>query len=156
MQNNHKIISIIHKLSKANNNDFKTLLEYYIQKLIVLISEIREIKEVLQDYIGIYQICFADRDLEFYFQINQENIIYQNGVYEDYSIKFVITKDLLLKIFKMEIQTYDAYMRGFIKAEGDLSYLIRFKNFLNDCTKYLSKYFSEYEMNIGKENSLLQ
>ncbi len=141
MQFHEKISFITQKLSNANNNDFKFLFKYYIKKILLFIGKISEIRDTYADYSGLYQIHLANREFNFNFKIDEKNILYQEGLCNDYDIRFIITKKVLLKIFKMELHPYDAYMRGLIKADGNLSYTLRFWNFLKLCIKYLSDYY---------------
>ncbi|MFO7797250.1 MAG: SCP2 sterol-binding domain-containing protein [Promethearchaeia archaeon] len=121
-----------------DNDEFKNLLDKYLQNVTNLFANLDEIKQNFSDMDDIYQFYITDIDFQFWFKIKEGSLSYSQGLNENYDIKFKLTKEVFLKIITLQIQTYDAYMRGLVKSEGELSYVIQFRNFFNEMTEYIS------------------
>jgi len=143
MSNTNKISSIFKVLFSAKNEEFKDYLDQYFEKTIGIIGSIDEFQENFFDYDDIYEIYITDIDFQCWVRIKKGKITYGKGVKKNSDIKFKLTKDLLLKIVKLEIQPYDAYMRGLIKKDGPLRYALRFRNFLNEFIQYFSYFLQK-------------
>ena len=138
MNNFKNIYSILKNLLKVDNDEFKNLLDKYLQNVANLFANLNEIKQNFSDSDDIYQICITDIEFQFWFRIKEGTLSYSKGLNKDFDIKFKLTKEILLKIITLQIQTFDAYMRGLVKSEGELSYVIQFRNFFNEMTEYIS------------------
>lgn len=132
-----QINAFIEKISDASKEESRRLILQYIRNLADLVGSVEEIKEDLSDYDDIYQIIIEDIDLEGWFQIRKGTITYQEGYNDNYNLMFRMSKKLLVQIIKMEVMPFDAYMKGLIKVRGDISYTIRFRNFINDITAFI-------------------
>jgi putative sterol carrier protein len=134
-----RITVLVKELSDASKEQSKKLISNYFQTLAEVMSSVDEMRENFADYNDIYQIAIDDIELEGWFQIKHGTITYQEGKNEDYDLKFRMSKDLLLEIIPLETMPFDAYMKGRIKVKGEISYTIRFRNFINDVIEYISK-----------------
>ncbi len=134
-----KIKALLDELSNSSKEDSKELISKYFQRIAALVSVIKEMQDHLKDYKDIYQLTIDDIDLNCWFEIKNGTIRYEEGVNEKYHLKFLLSKDVLLQIVKLENTPFDAYMKGLIKIRGNISYTIRFRNFINDILEYLTK-----------------
>lgn len=130
---------LVKELSDASQEQSKRLISNYFRTLADVMNSVDELRENFNDYDDIYQIALEDIELEGWFQIKHGSITYQEGSNEEYDLKFRMSKELLLKIITLETMPFDAYMKGQIKVKGDISYTIRFRNFINDVIEYISK-----------------
>jgi len=138
MNNFESIYSILKSLLKVDNDEFKNLLDKYLQNVMNLFANLNEIKQNFSDTDDIYQFHITDIEFQFWFRIKEGTLSYSEGFNKNYDIKFKLTKEVFLKIITLQIETYDAYMRGLVKSEGELSYVIQFRNFFNEMTEYIS------------------
>jgi hypothetical protein len=129
---------LIKEVSDASKEQSKRLISNYFQTLADFMGAVEEIQEDFKDYDDIYQIAIEDIELEGWFQIKDGTITYQEGLNEEYNLKFRMSKELLLEIIGLKKMPFDAYMKGQIKVNGELSYTIRFRNFINDIIDYIS------------------
>lgn len=143
MSNTNKISSIFKVLFTAKNKEFKDSLDQYFKKTIGIIGSFDEFQKIFFDYDDIYEIYITDIDFQCSVRIKKGKITYRKGTKKNFDIKFKLTKNLLLKIFKRRVQTYDAFMRGLIKIDGSLRYALRFRNFLNEFIQYLSYFLQK-------------
>ncbi|TXT56347.1 MAG: hypothetical protein BAJALOKI1v1_1910001 [Promethearchaeota archaeon] len=127
----------IRKLSMAPNEEFEVLFDQYIAIIINLISCSEELDGEFIDYSGVYQLTIDDIDFSFWFEIKNDKISYQKGLYEDPNIQFFIKKEILITILNLNSDATDAYMRGLIRAKGKLSYALRFRNIIKIIIKYI-------------------
>lgn len=70
-------------------------------------------------------------------------MIYKKGFNRKASFKVKYTKDILIKILKREMDGTDAFMRGLIKVDGDLSQGLRFIKLFRLLLLYLDNDFKE-------------
>lgn len=142
-----KIFSLIKDMLSAENGEFKEYLHQYFKKTFKKTGEIDELRESFLDFDDIYQLCITDIDFHCWFSIKKGNIKYFKGKNDSFDIKFKMTRKILQKIILHQIQPSDAYMKGLVKVEGDLSYTIRFRNFMNEFVQYVTFYLQKSKSN---------
>ncbi|TFF92764.1 MAG: hypothetical protein EU543_05110 [Promethearchaeota archaeon] len=138
MNNFKNIYSILKNLLKVDNDEFKNLLDKYLHNVANLFANLNEIKQNFSDTDDIYQFQITDIEFQFWFSLKEGTLSYSKGLNKNYDIKFKLTKEILLKIITLQIEPYDAYMRGLVKSEGEIAYVIQFRNFFNEMTEYIS------------------
>jgi putative sterol carrier protein len=106
------------------------------------ISQIEEFQKDYSDYDDVYQIFITDMDFQCWFQISSGKLNYSEGLHDTYNIKFIMDRETLERILSLQIQPYDAFMKGFIKMDGEIMYSIRFRNFTTEFIQYV-RYFLE-------------
>ncbi|MBD3196844.1 MAG: hypothetical protein GF317_17440 [Candidatus Lokiarchaeota archaeon] len=136
------ISSKIKSLLCIENEKFEDVLEKFYRAILTFLEEIEEFREEIVDYDDIYQFEVEDIGFYFWISVNNEEIVFERGVNKNYDIKFILSKPLVLKVITKELEGFDAYMRGLIKAKGPLEYALRFKNFLKQIIIYIT-YFIE-------------
>ena len=117
--------SVIHDLEN-NNGEFIETLDKIIKIGVGIVKTTEDLKEEIIDYNDIYQIFITDVNFNFWFKISKGAMIYKKGVNRDASFRVKYTKDILIKILTREMYGTDAYMKGIIKVDGDLTQGLRF------------------------------
>lgn len=137
MISSKQIKKLTKTVSEASQEESKRLISQYFQNLADVMGSVDEFQEDLKDYDDIYQITIDDIELEGWFHMKHGTISYQEGHTENFDLQFRMSKDLLLQIIKLDKMPFDAYMKGKIKVKGNISYTIRFRNFINDIIEYV-------------------
>ena len=104
-----------------------------------IVNSTEELKEELTGYDDIYQTHIIDLNFDYWFQVTNGTVIYKKGINPDASFKMNFTKELIIKILKNEISGTDAFMKGKISVEGDISQGLRYVKLFRLFTKYLEK-----------------
>lgn len=137
MLSTYSIDSIINKLSDSDQ-EVVEILDKFINFGIKLIQTTDELLEEIIDFDAIYQFQISDLRFNFWIGVSKGKINYKKGINKDTTIRIYFTKDLILKIFKGEISGTEAYMRGLMKVNGDLSHAFKVKNFLRLLIDYMN------------------
>jgi putative sterol carrier protein len=128
---------IVHDLEN-NDEAFITALDRVIKLAVSIIKNTEELREEIIDYNDIYQILITDINFNFWIKISNGLILYKKGTNREASFQVKYTKDIFLKIFKREILGTDAYMKGKIKVDGDLTQGLRFIKIFRIFIKYVN------------------
>lgn len=133
------IKSIDSVISKLINGDKGVInaLDNFINLGISIIEHTEELREEIIDFDEIYQFHLTDINFIFWIKISQGKITYNKGKNESATLQIYMTRDLLLKILKREIGGTEAYMKGLIKLNGDLTQAFKIKTFLRHLINYL-------------------
>lgn len=121
-----------------NNEEFITALERVIRFAVNIIKNTEELREEIIDYNDIYQIFITDINYSFWIKISHGTVLYKKGINREASFRVKYTKDLLIKILKREMLGSEAYMKGKIKADGDLTQGLRFIKIFRLFIKYVN------------------
>jgi len=135
------IDSLINKLAESDQ-EVVEILDKFINFGIKLIQTTDELLEEIIDFDTTYQFYITDLSFNFWIGVSKGKITYKKGINKDTSIRIYFTRDLILQIFKGEIQGTEAYMKGLMKVQGNLSHAFKVKNFLRllvDYMKIISK-----------------
>ncbi|MBD3213776.1 MAG: hypothetical protein GF311_14295 [Candidatus Lokiarchaeota archaeon] len=138
----NNINSILKNLLSSESTKFKRYLDKFFENMVEKIGQIEEFQKDYSDFDDVYQICITDLDFQCWFKISKGKLSYSEGIHENYNIKFIMDREILERVLSLKIQPYDAYMKGFIKMDGDIMYTIRFRNFSNEFIQYVG-YFLE-------------
>ncbi|MHA2393016.1 MAG: SCP2 sterol-binding domain-containing protein [Promethearchaeota archaeon] len=128
---------VVHDLEN-NDEAFITALDRVIKLAVSIIKNTEELREEIIDYNDIYQILITDINFNFWIKISNGLILYKKGTNREASFQVKYTKDIFLKIFKREILGTDAYMKGKIKVDGDLTQGLRFIKIFRIFIKYVN------------------
>jgi len=128
-------------LDKLINSDQEVIdiLDRFIRLGIILIHATEELREEIVDFDELYQFHFSDINFNFWIKVSNGKITYKKGYNENNSIRIYFTRDLILKIFKEEIGGTEAYMKGLLKINGNLSHAFKIKKFLRHLIEYLKE-----------------
>ncbi|MFW9973498.1 MAG: SCP2 sterol-binding domain-containing protein [Candidatus Odinarchaeota archaeon] len=135
---NSKAFNSVLKDLENHDGEFISLLDKIIKFAVNKFSITEDLREEIVGYNDIYQIIVKDIDFNFWLKVSNSSIIYKKGINRNASFRVKYTKDLLVKILKREMNGTDAYMRGIIKVDGDLSQGLRFIKLFRIFLEYLN------------------
>ncbi|MHA1490302.1 MAG: SCP2 sterol-binding domain-containing protein [Promethearchaeota archaeon] len=130
--------SIISELEE-DDEKFITIFKKLIKFGISIIENNEELQEEIMDYDEVVQNFLIDIDFNFWFKISKGKIEHFFGINKDASIRITLTRAIMIKIIKGETLGSDAYMRGLIKADGDLSIGLRYIKILRSFFNFMEK-----------------
>ena len=134
--------SVINKL-ETQDEEFIITLDKIIKLGVEVVKNTEEIHEEIIDYNDIYQIFITDLNFNFWLKVSKGSIIYKKGINRSASFRIKYTKDLMIKILKRETSGTDAYMKGIIKVDGDLTQGLRFTKLFRIVFNYISNGFNK-------------
>jgi len=134
--------SVINKLENQDE-EFIIALDKIIKLGVDVVKNSEEIREEIIDYNDIYQIFITDLNFNFWLKVSKGSIIYKKGINRSASFRIKYTKDLMIKILKRETSGTDAYMKGIIKVDGDLTQGLRFTKLFRIVFNYISNGFNK-------------
>ncbi|MFX1387962.1 MAG: SCP2 sterol-binding domain-containing protein [Promethearchaeota archaeon] len=140
MLNSKSFNSVLNDLEN-HDGEFITALDKFIKFAVSKFTSTEELREEIADYNDIYQIIITDIDFNFWLNVSNDAIVYKEGINRNAPFRIQYTKDILVKILKREMYGTDAYMKGIIKADGDLSQGLRFIKLFRIFIEYLNNGF---------------
>ena len=129
--------SVIHDL-ESNNEEFITALNRFIMLAVSIIKNTEDISEEIIDYDDIYQILITDINFNFWIRVSNGTIIYKKGINRESSFRVKYKKDIFIKILKREMSGTDAFMKGKIKVDGNLTQGLRFIKLFRLLLKFIN------------------
>ena len=142
MLDSHKFNSVIHQLENKEE-EFPTILDRIIKMGVNFLQNTEELREEILDYDYIYQILLSDINFDFWLKVSKGSIIYKTGINPNATFKVSYTKDIIIKILKREIYGSEAYMKGIIKVDGDLTQGLRYIKVFRLLLKYINNNFKK-------------
>jgi len=130
--------SVIHELEN-NDEEFISVLDRVISFAVNIVRDTEELRKEIIDYDDIYQILLTDINFNFWFKVSNGSIVYKKGINRSATFKVRYTKDIFIKILKRDIEGTDAFMKGKIKIDGNLSEGLRFIKIFRLFIKYVEK-----------------
>jgi putative sterol carrier protein len=103
-----------------------------------IIKNTEDIREEIRDYDDIYQILITDINFNFWVRIQKGTIIYKKGINREALFKVKYKKDIFIKVLKREMSGTDAFMKGKIKVDGNLTQGLRFIKLFRLLLKYIN------------------
>ncbi len=128
--------SVVHDL-ETNNEEFITALDRIISFAVNIVKNTEELREEIIDYNDTYQISLTDINFNFWFKVSNGSIVYKKGINRSATFKVRYTKDIFIKILKRDMEGTDAFMKGKIKIDGNLSEGLRFIKIFRLFVKYI-------------------
>lgn len=128
--------SVVHDLEN-NNEEFITALDRVISFAVNIVKDTEELREEIIDYNDTYQISLTDINFNFWFKVSNGSIVYKKGINRSATFKVRYTKDIFIKILKRDMEGTDAFMKGKIKIDGNLSEGLRFIKMFRLFVKYI-------------------
>jgi putative sterol carrier protein len=129
--------SVIHDL-ESNNEEFISALNRFIMLAVSIIKNTEEIREEIIDYDDIYQIIITDINFNFWIKVSNGTVIYKKGFNRQASFKVKYNKDVFVKVLKREMSGTDAFMKGKIKVDGNLTQGLRFTKLFRLLLKFIN------------------
>ncbi|MHA1508231.1 MAG: hypothetical protein ACTSO6_05945 [Promethearchaeota archaeon] len=147
MIDSNTILMILNSLESPRTS-FKATLDKYIKEAIKIANSSEEFKNELELYDDIiYHIYIYDIDYNVWIKKKRTSLSFNNSFYEENSENFeilhcILTRNIMRKILIRKMQASDAFMRGLIEINGNISNAIHakhlWKTFLT-CMDYLAE-----------------
>ena len=135
MLESKRFTSVIHDL-EDDDEELIAILNRLIKFMVNYVNNSEELREEIRDYDDIFQIIVSDINFNFWIRVSNGTIFYKRGINRNASFKVIYTKKLFIKIIKREKEGTDAYMRGKIKVDGNLTQALKFIKFFRFFMKY--------------------
>jgi len=132
------INSLLDALEK-DKRQFIKILDKIIRAGIKIFNSTEELQEELVGFDDIYQTHIKDINFSYWFEVANGKIEYQKGLNPDALFKMNYTSDMVIKILKGEISGTDAFMRGKLNVEGELTQGLRYVKLFRTFFKYIQK-----------------
>jgi len=147
MIDSNTIVMILNSLESPKNS-FKATIDKFIKVAIKIALQSEVFKDELELYKDIvYHIYIYDIDYNIWIKKKGTSLSFNNSCYEENSenleiLHCILTKNSMRKILVRKILVSDAFMKGLIKINGNLSDAIHARNLwklLLDCMDYLAE-----------------
>ena len=136
--------SIIDEL-ETEDTEIITTFTRFLEFSINFIQNTQELREEILDFDNIYQFYVNDINFELWMKISKGSIIYKKGIDDNSDLRIFLTKNLLLRLLKQDITITEAYMKGLLKIQGNISQTVKFRNLIRFYRKYVKQTFNFYE-----------
>ena len=136
--------SILDEL-EAEDTEIITIFTRFLEFSINFIQNTQELREEILDFDNIYQFYVNDINFELWMKISKGTIIYKKGINDNADLRISFTKKLLLRLIKQDITITEAYMKGLLKMQGNISQVVKFRNLIRFYRKYVKKTSNFYE-----------
>ena len=140
MLDSKKFNSVIHELENKEE-EFIAILDKIIKMGVNFLQNTEELREEIMDYDYIYQILVSDINFKFWLKVSRGSIMYKRGINPNATFRVSYTKDIIIKILKREMYGSEAYMKGIIKVDGDLTQGLRYIKVFRLLLKYIKNNF---------------
>jgi len=145
-----KVIDLVLNSLETSEDIFRSSLDKFIKLGIKIANDSEEIMDELLLYNDlIFHLYITDLDLNIWIKSNEGVLSYNNNLYEIipenvHAIHSFLSKKIIAKILRQEMTAAEAYLKGFIQLEGNISDAIISKNILNLFFSYIN-YFMKRE-----------
>ena len=135
---------------ETSEDKFKSSLDKFIKVGIKITNDSEEIMDELRLYNDlIFHLYITDLDLNIWIKSIDGFLTYNNNLYEIipknvHALHSFLSKTTITKILRQEMTAAEAYLKGFIQLEGELSDAIISKNILSLFFSYIN-YFMKRE-----------
>ncbi|MFX0057425.1 MAG: hypothetical protein ACFE85_08085 [Candidatus Hodarchaeota archaeon] len=125
----------------STDEKFKIALDKFIKMGLKLIQGSEEFQEELDLYSDVlFHVFISDIDYNIWLKKTGPNLTYNTSFYEKSSeelrtIHFILTKEIMKKIFKQKLDFAEGWFKGLIKIDGELSDAIIARNLLKSFSK---------------------
>jgi hypothetical protein len=133
---------------ESPKSSFKATVDKFIKVALKIASESEDVKDELELYDNIiYHIYIYDIDHNIWIKKKGTSLSFNNSCYEENSenveiLHCILTSNIMRKILIRKMQVADAFMRGLIEINGNLSSAIHARNIWNiflACMDYLAE-----------------
>ena len=147
MIDSNTILVIMNSLESPRTS-FKATIDKFIKEAIKIATESKDFRDELALYDDIiYHIYIHDIDYNIWIKKKGTYLSFNNSFYEDNSenleiLHCILTRNSMRKILIRKVPVSDAFMRGLIKIDGNLSDAIHAKNLWKlflACMDYLAE-----------------
>jgi len=136
---NYEPLSSLISILEQEDDKFIPVLERIIKAGIKIVNNAEELREELSGYDDIYQTSILDVGYNYWLDVLEGKLIYKKGFNPEAKFKVSYTKELIINILKGKISGTDAFMKGQLRVEGDLSQGLHYVKIFRLFVKYLKK-----------------
>ncbi|MFX1406752.1 MAG: hypothetical protein ACFFBW_07335 [Promethearchaeota archaeon] len=128
----------------SSDEKFKSALDKFIKMGIKLIQSSEEFQEELSMYSDLlFHVFISDIDYNIWLKKIGTELSYNTSFYEKASeelrtIHFILTKEIMKRIFRKKLDPTEGWFKGIIKIDGELSDVILARNLLKSFTELFS------------------
>ncbi|MHA1625626.1 MAG: hypothetical protein ACTSWH_10905 [Promethearchaeota archaeon] len=139
-----KVIDLVLNALETSEDKFRSSLDKFIKVGIKITNDSEEIMEELRLYNDlIFHLYITDLDLNIWIKSINGVLSYNNNLYEIipenvHALHSFLSKTTIAKILRQEMTAAEAYLKGFIQIEGELSDAIISKNILSLFFSYIN------------------
>jgi len=127
------------ELLEKDDKHFIPILEKFIKTGVTIVNNAIELQEEISGYEDIYQTFILDAGYNYCLTVKDGKLEYSRGVNPEATFRVSYTKNLILKILKKEVSGTDAFMKGRLRVDGDLSQGLHYIKIFRLFVKYLEK-----------------
>ncbi|MBY9004395.1 MAG: hypothetical protein KGD73_10520 [Candidatus Lokiarchaeota archaeon] len=144
-----KVIDLVLNALETSEDIFGSSLDKFIKVAIKIANDSEEIMDELQLYDDIiFHLYITDLDLNIWIKNTNHVLSYNNNFYEKipenvHVLHSFLSKNIITKIIRQEMTASEAYLKGFIQFEGNLSDAIVSKNILNLFFGYINYFMKK-------------
>ena len=135
----HEPLGTLIELLEKDEQHFIPILEKFIKAGVAIVNNAIELREEISGYEDIYQTFILDAGYDYCLTVKDGKLEYSRGVNPDATFKVSYTKNLIIKILKKEVSGTDAFMKGRLRVDGDLSQGLHYIKIFRLFVKYLEK-----------------
>jgi len=136
---NHEPLGTLVELLEKDEENFNSILERIIKAGVAIVNNAIELQEEISGYDDTYQTSILDVGYNYWLTLRQGKLEYGRGIHPKATFTVSYSKDLIIKILKKEINGTDAFMKGKLRADGDLSQGLHYIKIFRLFIKYLEK-----------------
>jgi hypothetical protein len=128
--------TLIELLEKDDQN-FSSILERIIKAGVAIVNDALELQEEISGYDDTYQTSILDVGYDYWLTLKQGKLEYGRGIHPKATFTVSYTKNLIIQILKKELNGTDAFMKGRLRVNGDLSQGLHYIKIFRLFIKYL-------------------
>jgi putative sterol carrier protein len=137
--NTHEPLETLVELLEKDEQNFNSILEKIIKAGVDTVNNAPELQEEISGYDDVYQTSILDVGYNYWLILKQGKLEYGKGIHPDATFTVSYTKNLIIKILKKEISGTDAFMKGKVRVDGDLSQGLHYIKIFRLFIQYLEK-----------------
>ena len=138
MMTQEPIGSLIELLEKDKEH-FIPILEKFIKAGVAIVNNAIELREEISGYEDTYQTFILDAGYNYCLTVRDGKLEYSKGINPEATFNVSYTRDLIIKVLKKEISGTDAFMKGKLRVDGDLSQGLHYIKIFRLFLEYLEK-----------------
>ena len=134
-----KPLETLIELLEKDEQNFSSILERIIKAGVASVNNALKLQEEISGYDDTYQTSILDVGYNYWLTLKQGKLEYGRGIHPKATLTVSFTKNLIIQILKKEVNGTDAFMKGKIRADGDLSQGLHYIKIFQLFIKYLEK-----------------
>ena len=143
------LINSIINMLEGSKESFKPQMDKFFKNIIKILNNIKDFKDELKLYDDfIIHVYIKDLDFNLWIKMIGGSLNYHSNYYEPNPdnlrvVHYILTSDLISKILMREMTASEAYFKGLLEFEGEMSDVLISLNLLNLFFKLLDLSLNE-------------